>query len=246
MGTDRVSATATSVEILESLRRQGRAGVTAIAEDIDGSKANVHKHLATLEDARFVRSSGGQYELGHRFLGFAVASKRQEPAYTEGLSNLAKLADVTGATTTLVVREGLEAVYLHTVAPVGRVGTESLEGRREPLTSAPGGLAILSCFPPERRRSLVEQSVDDADRIEPLLDRLRTAAQESVVVERTGADDRPEEIVAPIAGPDGDPAGAVSLERPTTSDESDRVETDLRKLVRNTAGTISNRLSLTR
>ncbi|QLH78297.1 MarR family transcriptional regulator [Halosimplex rubrum] len=246
MGTDRVSATATSVTILESLRRQGTAGVTAIAEDIDGSKANVHKHLATLEDAGFVRSADGQYELGHRFLGFAVASKRQEPAYIEGVSNLAKLADVTGATATLVVREGLEAVYLHTVVPVGRVDTDSLEGRRGPLTSVPGGLAILSCYPPERRRALVEETVDDTDRVEPLLDRLRTAAQESAVVEPAESHDGPDEIVAPIAGPDGDPAGAVGVERPTTSDESDRVEADLRKLVRNTAGAISNRLSLTR
>ncbi|WP_167837459.1 IclR family transcriptional regulator [Halosimplex halophilum] len=245
MDTDRVSATATSLEILESLRRQGSAGVTAIAEDIGGSKANVHKHLATLEDARFVRSTDGQYELGHRFLGFAVAGKQREPVYIEGLNNLAKLADVTGATAILVVREGLEAVYLHTVTPVGRVGTDPLEGRRGPLTEIPGGLAILSCYSPEQRRSLVEEAVGETDRVEPILDRLRTAAQESVLVERAEPAGRPEEIVAPVTGPDGDPAGAVGLEQPTTSDESERVEADLRKLVRNTAGTISNRLSLT-
>jgi len=245
MPADRVSATVTSIAVLESLRRQGTAGVTAVADDIGASKANVHKHLATLEDAHFVRSQDGEYQLAHRFLEFELSAKRHEPVYRAGVDNLAKLADVTGSTTVLVVQEGQEAVYLHTVVPVGRVETSAFEGKRAPLPDAPGGLAILSSYPPGTRRSLVEATVDDPDRVTEVLGRLDTAQRESVIV--TGSDDDSglEEVIAPVTTDDGDPVGAVGLRNPTTDNEGPRIETHLRKLVRNTAGTISNRIALT-
>lgn len=245
MASDRVSATATSVAIIEVLGRLGEAGVTEIATAVDGSKANVHKHLATLEDAHFVRSENGQYQLAHRFLEFAMAAKQREAVFREGVDNLAKLSDVTGSTTLLVVREGLEGVYLHTVTARGRHEPVGLEGQRAPLADLPGGLAILSCYPPEERRALVEAIVDDDERVAALLDRLQTAAQQSVVVSESEDQTGPEQIVAPVTTDDGAPAGAIGLYRPTNGNESARVETDLRKLVRNTASTISNRLSLT-
>ncbi|WP_436922971.1 IclR family transcriptional regulator [Halosimplex amylolyticum] len=244
MPADRVSATVTSIEVLESLRQRGTAGVTEIANDIGGSKANVHKHLATLEDAHFVRSHDGEYQLAHRFLEFGLAAKRHEPVYRAGVDNLAKLADVTGATTVLVVREGREAVYLHTVVPVGQVGATALEGQRAPLPDVPAGLAILSSYPSGTRRSLVDATVDEPDRVEDILDRLDTAERESVIV--TGSDESagPEAVAAPVTD-DGEPVGAVGLREPTAGTEGPRVEADLRKLVRNTAGTISNRIALT-
>jgi DNA-binding IclR family transcriptional regulator len=245
MPADRVSATATSIAILESLRRRGTAGVTAIADDIGGSKANVHKHLATLEDAHFVRSCDGEYQLAHRFLEFGLAAKRHKPVYRAGVDNLAKLADVTGSTTVLVVREGDEAVYLHTVVPVGQVGTTALEGKRAPLPDVPGGLAILSSYPPETRRSLVEETIDDPERVDGILDNLNTAERESVIVSESADGNGPEEVVAPVTADDDEPIGAVGLRNPTTGNEGPRIETDLRKLVRNTAGTISNRIALT-
>jgi len=246
MPADRVSATVTSIAVLESLRRQGTAGVTAVADDIGGSKANVHKHLATLEDAHFVRSQDGEYQLAHRFLEFELSAKRHEPVYRAGVDNLAKLADVTGSTTVLVVREGHEAVYLHTVVPVGQVGTTALEGKRAPLPDVPGGLAILSSYPPETRRSLIDATVEDPDRVADVLDRLDTAERESVVVTQSDDDSGPKEVIAPVTTDNGDPVGAVGLRNPTADNEGPRIETHLRKLVRNTAGTISNRIALTK
>jgi len=245
MAPDRVSATATSIEILEALRRVGPAGVTDIATAVGGSKANVHKHLATLEAAHFVRSTNGKYQLAHRFLEFAMAAKEREPVYREGVDNLSKLADVTGTTTLLVVQEGLEGVYLHTVPAGGRNDPVGLEGTRAPLPELPGGLAILSCYGPEKRRALVEAALEEDARVDAVLDRLGTIQQESVVVSDSRHASGPEEILAPVITDDGAPAGALGLYRPVTGTDSVRVETDLRKLVRNTANTVSNRLSLT-
>lgn len=244
MAPNRVNATETSVEILAALADLGSAGVTELANEVDGSKANVHKHLTTLEAVGLVRGTDGVYALGYRFLDFANAVKRAEPVYREGRPHLAKLADVSGATATFVVRDGLEGVYLHTVAPTGAAADAPADGERAPLHELAGGLAILSCFPDARQRAMLSDLVD-ADRVDALQDRLETIGQRGTAV-RDDGDSGPQEVVAPVTTADGDPVAAVGLWQPTTGDESPRVETDLRKLVRNTAVTVSNRLSLTR
>lgn len=242
MATNRVTATATSVEILEALAHLGNAGVTEIATAIDGSKSNVHKHIKTLEDANFVKKRDGTYRIGNRFLEFANAAKQREPIYHEAINNLAKLADVTGATAILVVREGNEGVYLHTISPAKQVDAELLDGERAPLHELPGGLAILSCYSPDERRSFLEQTTDTGQDIAPILERLVEIEQQSVVVSKSEDGTGLEEIVAPITK-NGTPQGAIGIQQPMAENERNRIETDLQKLIRNTAYTISNRLT---
>ena len=242
MTANRVTATATSVEILEALAQRGTAGVTEIATHVGGSKANVHKHLTTLEDAHFVQKRDGTYRLGHRFLEFANAAKRREPIYRDGINHLAKLADVTGATAVLVVREGDEGVYLHTIPPVRQRGADGLDGKRSLLHELPGGLAILSCSSRQERRSFLTRVLDSDEQVQRILDRLTTIERQSVVVSESEDSTGPEEIAAPVTAGDT-PQGAIGIRKPTTGNESDRIETDLKKLVRNTAHTISNRLT---
>jgi DNA-binding IclR family transcriptional regulator len=245
MTARRVSATETSITILEAVRGREGAGVTEIAEATGGSKANVHKHLRTLQAAGFVREQDGEYHLGHRFLSFAMVAKRRESVYREGVTNIEKLADFTGATTTLVVREGLEAVYLHTVTPGGETRAEPLEGKRALLPDVAGGLAMLSAYSPEELRQLLEQTVDSPARIESIHESLIDRDEGAAVTHPLDGSEGPEEITAPIVTDEGPPAGAIGLRHPTTSDEAGRVETDLRKLVRNTAQTVSKRIAMT-
>jgi IclR family acetate operon transcriptional repressor len=244
MTQDRVSATETSVEILEALADLETAGVTELAQVVDGSKANVHKHLATLDDAGLVRKRGDHYSLGHRFLSFASTAKRTEPVYREGHTHLAKLADVAEATATLVVREGTDAVYLHSVSPTPDTATAPPDGTRIPLHESGGGLAILSCYDTDERRAILGETLESVDRIDDVLSRLDTARQRGTIVDRDEAAGV-SEIVAPVTTADGRPAGAVGL-RYATAAGTDRREADRRKLVRNTATTVSKRLGLTR
>ncbi|PSQ00136.1 hypothetical protein BRC92_13145 [Halobacteriales archaeon QS_4_69_31] len=251
MAADRVSAVETSVEVIETLARLEKAGVTEIANEVGGSKANVHKHLKTLQAARLVRQSEAGYTLGHRFLHFATTAQQTEPIYRESQQYLTNLADVTGTTATLVVREGLDGVYLQVVSPTDNRTEAPEEGTRAPLHELTGGLAILSCYDTDRRTELLSELVDSETRARTLQDRLETIRQHRTAIsDRDGAGnedgDTPREVVAPVTAGDGYPAGAVGLWTPASGDEDARVETDLRKLVRNTATTISNRLTLTR
>lgn len=247
MTSDRVSATGTSVEILEALAERGSAGVTELATAVDGSKANVHKHLKTLEDDYFVTEHGGTYRLAHRFLEFGAVAKRHEPVYREGATSVSKLSDLTGATTSLVTREGHQAVYLHTVSPTGEELSGPSTGRRRALHETAPGLAILSCLPVADRRAALEAILDDDERIERLLDRLEGIDQRGTAIYHDGDDDDgPQEIAAPITTDHGHPVGALGLWQPTSNGGDNRVENDLRNLVRNTAGTVSKRLALTR
>jgi len=245
MARNRVSATETSMEILDALARLGGAGVTEVATEVEGSKANVHKHLKTLEAAGLVRQSEAGYTLGLRFLEFATAARETESVYVEGKPHIAKLAEVAGAPATLVVQDGPDCVYIHTVAPADRAADPPSVGRRVPLYEAVGGLAILSCYPPDRREQVLSELVDSTDHGDAIEDRLDRISRRGTAV-RDDGDGVPQEVVAPVTTGDGRPAGAVGLWQPTTDDDGRRVETDLRKLVRNTATVVSNRLTITR
>jgi DNA-binding IclR family transcriptional regulator len=245
MPPNRVSATETSLELLRALTRLDHAGVTDLANEVDGSKANVHKHLQTLESNGLVRRTDNGYVVGYRFLEFATAAKRVEPAFREGHNHLSKLADVSEATATLVVRDGTGGIYLHTVSSAASATGRPTEGDRAPLHELAGGLAILSCYPAERRRAVLSELVDTDDRVLTIQDRLETVRHRGTIVERDAETDS-REVAAPVTADDGTPLAAVGLWEPDATDEAGRIETDLRSLVRTTATTVSNRLSLTR
>jgi len=61
-----VAAVDKTCKILEAIHTLEGAGVTEIAEATGGSKANVHKHLRTLQAAGFVREQDGEYHERHR------------------------------------------------------------------------------------------------------------------------------------------------------------------------------------
>ncbi len=238
--TDRgVGATETSIAVLETLCRLGTAGVTEIAREIDASKASVHEHLTTLRDARFVRQVDGEYRPSHRPVALAAAAKRTWPVYTEGRIHVAELAERTGAAATLTVPEAGYDVCLHADVAAGGPEGAPTEGRRVPLSRTAAGLAILSRYSPDRRRTALSDhpatATDPADRLDRIAQR-GTAARD--------AGDGLREIAAPVAADGDDPVGAIALWRSTEGDGGTRVEADLRKLVRSTAANVSNRLTL--
>ncbi|SFR97085.1 DNA-binding transcriptional regulator, IclR family [Halomicrobium zhouii] len=242
MPSNRVMATETAVEILESLANLESAGVTELADAVDGSKGNVHKHLKTLEAANFVCERNGRYELGLRFLEFATAAKWNERIYRVSRHPVAQLANNTGTTATLVVPEGFDGVYLHTASQSGKAAKKPVEGRRAPLDELTTGLAILSQYSPDRQEEAMSAlSLADAEAMD-LRDQLDRIQQRGIVVQSD--DSEMAAMAAPITVEDGRPVGAIGLWQRESDGGNKRVESDFEKLVRNAAGTVSNRLSL--
>ncbi|WP_226023899.1 IclR family transcriptional regulator [Halomicrobium salinisoli] len=242
MPSNRVMAIETSVEILESLGDLETAGVTELADAVDGSKGNIYKHLKTLEAADFVRERNGRYELGHRFLEFATEAKWNRRIYRVSRHPIAQLANNTGTTATLVVPEGVDGVYLHTASQSEKGVMKPIEGRRAPLDELTTGLAILSQYGPERRREVLldlRSTEEAATEFEARLDRIQ---QRGIAVQ--SEDSEVAAMAAPITVDDGRPVGAIGLWQRESDDGNKRVESDFEKLVRNAAATVSNRLSL--
>jgi DNA-binding IclR family transcriptional regulator len=76
------------------------------------SKANVHKHLTTLQAHRFVTRDGSAYRIRLRFFELGVTVRDCGPLYRESASKVVELADITTQTATLLVPNGEAGVYV--------------------------------------------------------------------------------------------------------------------------------------
>jgi DNA-binding IclR family transcriptional regulator len=178
------------------------------------SPSTASRLLATLAGQELVRrDEHGHYHAGLRLRQLAAASLRSDPLYDLAGPHLAALADETGETANLAVAaDRRRVVYLRQVAGPKLVQTAAWAGRTIP-----------------RRGTAVG-------------DALRGAAGEDGFVARAGAvEPDVTSIAAPVYGPDGQIAAALSVLAPTYRTSARRVEVCGRAVARH-AGELSRSL----
>lgn len=244
MTSDRVSATETATEILEALAEQELAGVTELAQIVDGSKANVYKHLKTLEDADFVRKHKGKYKLGHRFLEFATAAKLSDRIYRVGRYPVTQLGNNTRTTAALVTPESYKGVFIHVTSQQNNRDIEPVEGQHAPLHELTTGLTILSQYNESERQTVFSDLSITSKQEAEVRSQLQSIEQRGIAIQTDN--NKIAAVAAPITVDTGDPVGAIGLWKRESANEDERVDSNFEKLVRNTAATVSNRLSFSR
>ncbi|PHQ41587.1 hypothetical protein Z052_13855 [Halorubrum sp. C191] len=171
------------------------------------SKANVHKHLTTLQIHGFVTRDGSAYRLGLRFFELGVTARGGGPLYQESAPKVVELAEITNQTATLLVPNCEAGVYVASVNPERESRSGELEGERRPLHETASGRAVLARYPKTERSELLSSAADSGE----LRDRLaRIEEREVAVGEAPGRDDR-RELAAPIVTGHRTPIGAVAL-----------------------------------
>ncbi len=121
--------------------------VSELSAALGVHRAIVYRLLATLAAHRLVRAQDGRYRLAAGLVALArgVAPRLQAAAMPE----LARLAEEAGATATLTVADGEEAVALAVVEPRHTaIHVAYRPGLRHPLTRGAPGRAILVGRPP--------------------------------------------------------------------------------------------------
>lgn len=80
----RVETSAKTFAIVERLSEIDRAGVSALAADLDMSKGIVHNHLSTLRELGYVRKLGDDYQLSPRLLQLGLQARSSTQLYRFG------------------------------------------------------------------------------------------------------------------------------------------------------------------
>lgn len=240
----RVQAVNTTVSILETVQERGAAGVTELARALNMSKANVHKHLATLCENGFLIQDGEEYRSGLRLFEMGTTARDNRTLYREAAPNVQELAEVTNKVATLLIPAGDEGVYVRCIDPHEQSKPGDLEGVRRPLYETASGQAVLARLSADERSDRLPETLDK-DRQKTLLANRKRIDESGVAMATLPRGEGLRELSSPVTV-DGEPVGAIGLILDGAAQSSDQVEPSYAQLVKKTGKTLSKRMRLRR
>ena len=193
-------------------------GVTQIAQQLELSKAVVHRILSSLRAKGFVEldETTRRYAIGQGALrlGLAYLDRTDVPALARPV--LQNLSRETGETATLSVRTGLTRVYVDQVTPDRDVKMVVQLGLQAPLHAGASSKAFLAFLDPEEQERYLQgplEKVTPRTIISP-----RALRRELTTIRERGyassAGERMEgaaSVAAPVLEHDGRPAAVISV-----------------------------------
>jgi DNA-binding IclR family transcriptional regulator len=228
-----LQTTATSLDVIETLRRMDGAGVTELADEMDLAPSTVHAHLATLTEKEYVVKHGDVYELGLTFLELGDYVRTTRKPYRIAESYTEQLANETECRAVFAVEENGRGVYMYTYSGEHAVWTYSTVGKRFYLHQTAAGKAILSRLPERRVAEIIdewglpaatENTITDAD---ALLEQLAAVRDRGVSFNHQEQLDGVKAVGVPVNGSSGHVVGAFSVASPANRMTDERFETEI-------------------
>lgn len=241
-----LQTTSTSLQVIETLRRQDGARVTELADVMEKSPSTIHGHLQTLHDAEFVVREGDVYQLSLRFLNLGEYVHNRKQVYQLAEPKVNQLADETGGRAHFIVEEHDKGVYVHTKSGKHAVETYSRVGRRHFLHTAAAGKSILAMLPEQKVEAIIDEHGLPEKTENTITDREELFKELAVIRDQGYAYNREEQIQGikavgtPILGDHDEVIGAISVSGPAHRLKGTQFEEELP----NTVLGIGNELEL--
>ena len=238
-----VKTAQTTFRIVEALKELDGASVTELAHHLDLPKSSAHNYLRTLEHEGYVVETGGQYEVGLRFLDLGAYARTKQQLYSVAAPELEEVARETGEHVNLLVEEHGLGIFLFRAQGADAVNVDSYTGQCVRLHTTALGKTVLAYLPEERRDEIIDRHGLVAKTDRTITDRAELEEELSEIRQHGVAHDREERIrglrcvAVPILSDDGI-AGAVSVSGPTSRMDADRVENDVLPRLRHAANII--------
>lgn len=245
-----IKSVSTAFEILEILLELDGAGVAEVARAVDRPKSTVHDYLRTLTGIGVAVGEDGQYRPSMRLLDVGMRARNQIDLYTLSCDELRRIADVTGESTSLMIKEnscgvlvGVEAgpkvdnIYIRNSHP----------GTCAELNTTAGGKAILSRLDTEEVDQIIDEHGLPAATANTITDR-EALLEELETIRSSGyAVDKEERILGMwgVAVPLSTPRtiGALSVYGPIGRVTMDRIQTELVDVLRESANVVKVNLN---
>ncbi len=167
-----LSSVDTALQLILLLRDSGALTISAAAEELNVGLSTVHRSMAMLVYRGFaVRSESRTY-----LPGPALATSALQPGLGSDLTRLCQhhmeaMARETGETSHLIILQGANCHFIHSVEGANPVRVGSRRGQVMPATQNSGGLVMLAELSQGELRSLYSTLSDDE--FENLRKRLR-------------------------------------------------------------------------
>ncbi|MFF4454748.1 IclR family transcriptional regulator [Streptomyces goshikiensis] len=231
------------------LLARGPAGLGEVAEELGVHKSTALRLLRTLGEHGFAyRQPDGRYRLGSRL--FALAAEAVENIDVRAIAHphLVELGRLTGHTVHLALHQDDEVVYIDKVESRYPVRLYSRIGKPVPLTVAAVAKLLLADLPEGDREALAGRieypryTARSTPGPEAFLRELALVREQGWATDLGGHEEAVNCVGAPVRGPDGRVAAALSISAPTVVVAAEELLA-LLPAVRRTADTISREYS---
>lgn len=253
------NSTAANVHMIQSVQRamgileefslkEKELGVTEIAKRVGLNKSTCFGLLNTLQALGYVEQNAdnGKYRLGLKL--FLLGQVYEAGLEIRDIAGpfLRHLADLFQETVHLVVREGMNAVYVDKVEGPQGIRMYSQVGRRVPLHATGVGKALLAFFSERDFNTVVAKGLTRFT-VNTVTDEAKLRSQVALIRQRGySIDDEEIEIglrcvAAPIFNHRGEAIAAFSVAGPSMRMTYEKIN-ELTRMVRETSLKISTRL----
>ena len=210
----------TMFRIVDALQEFDGARVTELSDHLDLGKSTVYRHLAALQENKYVVKEGDVYQLGLKFLERGHYAQNRTPAYRMARPVVEELAAETGERCQFVVMEHHRGVYVHVASGERGVETDTQVGHRFELHATSCGKAILAHLPERELANIIEErglkaltahTITDEAVLREELDEIR---ERGYAVNREGRIEGLCSVGVPVLGQAGQVLGALSVSAP--------------------------------
>lgn len=242
-----VKSTTFTFKLVDRLLELNQAGASQLAEEFDMPTSTVHDHLRTLDQLGYLTNTGGQYRLSTRFLEIGNRVKHDMEIYRTSQIELKKLADETGAFTSLMIEEdGLGVIICMEKGDMAmNVNIDRIfPGTRTRLHTTALGKAILATLPSEHTLEIVDEYKlsPKTDRTittsEALLEELETVRERGYAIDDQERFEGMRGVGVSLQSPRENITGAIGLYGPANYMIDDRFRDEIPQLVLKAANVI--------
>ncbi|GKZ15194.1 IclR family transcriptional regulator [Haladaptatus sp. T7] len=239
----RVKSTATTFDVIDSLKELDHPGLTEVAEFLGVPKSTAHDYLSTLIELDFVVKEPEGYRLGARFLEYGGYARESMKVYRVARPVVNRLAEETGEHANLMIEEHGLGIFLYKAKGDDAVNLDTHPGMRVPLQTTALGKTILAHLPEDEVRRIVNEHGLPAVTEKTITDRGALFDELEGIRERGYATDDEERvegmrcIAAPVVN-QNDVIAAVSVSGPMSRMHDERFENDVPRRVLSAANVI--------
>ena len=247
-GSGPVQSVDRAVAILEILARDGEAGVTEVARELDVHKSTASRLLAALDRRELVAqdTARGKFRLGVGIVRLAGAASQKLDVVQESRPVCRALAQEVGETVNLAILSGRDALYLDQVAGPAALSPHNWAGQRIPLHATSDGKVLLAylseaelnaCLAPPLAR-FTDRTITAVAEFSELLAEVRRRGFATAVEELEAGLTA---IAAPVRNAEGNVIASISASGPSFRIPAERIPA-LAGAVRRAAAEVSRRL----
>jgi DNA-binding IclR family transcriptional regulator len=219
-----------AVAILEILARDGEAGVTEVARELDVHKSTASRLLAALDRRELVAqdTARGKFRLGVGIVRLAGAASQRLDVLQESRPVCRLLAQEVGETVNLAILSGRDALYLDQVAGPAALSPHNWAGQRIPLHATSDGKVLLAYLPEAQLAGsltpplarFTERTVTDIAEFPVLLAEVRRRGYATAVEELEAGLTA---VAAPVRNAEGTVIASISASGPSFRIPAERI-----------------------